>query len=46
MPDFNDLVREAIREDLNGNEVVELFGNKLGFLLYEKLYNFQSLPSA
>jgi len=44
MPEFNNVVREAISEDLTGDEVLELFGNKLGFLLYEKLYGFNTLP--
>jgi len=44
MPDFNDVVRKAIGEDLAGNEVLEPFANNLGFMLYEKLYTFNSLP--
>ena len=44
MSSLNDIVREAIDDDLNANEVLELFENKLGFLLYEKLYNFETLP--
>ena len=44
MPEFSDVVREAISEDLSGDEVLELFGNKLNFMLYERLYSFNTLP--
>ncbi len=44
--EFDNVVRQAISEDLNGTEVLELFPKKLGFMLYEKLYNCNSLLDA
>ena len=44
MPDFNDVVRKAIGEDLSGSEVLEPFGDKLSLILYERLYDYNSLP--
>jgi len=43
MKEFDDIVREAKSEDLTGTEVLELFPNQLGFLLYERLYEFNNL---
>ncbi len=39
MSAFDELVSEAVEEELSGSEVMELFDKKLGFLLYERLYN-------
>ncbi len=44
MSSFDEVVSEAVQEELSGSEVMELFDKKLGFLLYERLYNFNSLP--
>ena len=44
--DFDSVVRRAISEELAGSEVLELFPNKLGFLLYEKLYEYDTLTEA
>ncbi len=44
MPDFNDVVRKTIGEDLSGSEVLEPFGDKLSLILYERLYDYNSLP--
>lgn len=45
MSSFDEVISEAVEEELSGNEVMELFANdRLGFLLYERLYNFNSLP--
>jgi hypothetical protein len=44
MSSFDELISEAVEEELTGEEVLELFKDKLGFLLYERLYNFNSLP--
>ena len=41
---FDEVVSEAVEEELSGAEVMELFDKKLDFLLYERLYNFNSLP--
>jgi hypothetical protein len=43
MSAFDELVSEAVEEELSGSEVMELFDKKLGFLLYERLYNFNSV---
>jgi hypothetical protein len=45
MSSFDEVVSEAVQEELSGQEVMELFAkDRLGFLLYERLYNFNSLP--
>ena len=44
MSSFDEVVSEAVEEELSGADLMELFDKNLGFLLYERLYNFNSLP--
>jgi hypothetical protein len=43
MTDFDTVVHNAIDDELTGDEVLKLFGSKLNFMLYEKLYSCNSL---